>query len=223
MSCIMFVCDTHERISLIVSKVVLLFSIRFHFWALPIFFAGMWFNAAPMEITNHFRAASCQNKIFVVGSMFDTIHSWMVAQVYDAELDSWSLFESPTDYRLYFTLIEHHETLYFICGGDRTVRTMEVSDILTNTWNSAPELPYAFVDPEAIVINDSLIIYNSYENTNALPIMWCEEDKSWKQLTGAKPFEEHLFCTIEDEATIQELQRDLRDPATNFERSPFDV
>ena len=209
-----------------ISKLVLFPSIRLHVSSLSISFAGIWFSVPPMQPVNCYRAVSYRKKIFVIGNMFDDFDSYMVAQVYDAELDSWSLFNAPIHYRSDFAFVEHHGKLYIIGGADRTqpIKTVEIFDFLTNSWYSAPDLPYAFDDPEAVILNDSLIVYDSFADGNLLPpITWCEELQSWKPLNRSKTFKEHLFCPIDDEIEIRALLRDLRDPAANFERSPFEV
>ena len=176
-----------------------------------------------MQAVNRFRAVSCRNKIFVLGNRFDDLNSNMVAQVYDPELNSWSLFEQPPFFPWYFTLVSYHEKLFFIGGPERAIKTVEVFDFETNTWCSVPDLPHAFVNPEAIVLNDQLIVYNSFANQKTFPaVTWCEEEKLWKSFKELKPFHECLFCTMEDDVQIRSLLRVIRDSEANFEKTPFD-
>ena len=186
----------------------------------------MWLDAPPMQPVNCYRAVSYREKIFVVGNRFDNFHSYMVAQVYDPELSTWSLFKPPTQYRSHFAFAEYRGKFYVIGGADRvqTIQTVEVFDFETNRWDSVRDLPHAFDDPEAIVINDRLIVYDSYADKNVFPpITWCEEESSWKPVNGSKAFVDYMFCPIEDEEEIGALLRDLRDPAASFERTSFDI
>ena len=209
-----------------ISKFVLFLLIESHVSEFISSFAGTWFEAPPMQPMICYHAVSYLNKIFVVGNMFNDFDSYMVAQVYDPELNSWSSFDAPNHYRSDFAFVEHHGKLYIIGGADRyrPIKTVEIFDFVKNSWDSAPDLPYAFDDPEVVILNDSLIVYDSFADMNIFtPITWCEKLQSWKPLNKPPTFKEHLFCPINDEVEIRAMLRDLRDPAANFERSPFEM
>lgn len=188
-----------------------------------------WEFAASHDKVIDGAAAVAGNKIFLFG-IPDFYSEVLSAQVYDPDTDAWRTITPPKVYRRHFALVVYQEQLFVIGGRNHEeyLTTVEVYDTCNDIWKDFENLPFSYILPKAVTINDVLYVYDNHSdetrNFRRPTVLWDEINLKWKVVEASSPFCNlyiYQFCTIEDSTVIMEMRKENRDSGTRWVESPF--
>nr|XP_015927548.2 kelch-like protein 23 [Parasteatoda tepidariorum] len=175
--------------------------------------SNTWQLMHPMNAAHIIRAVTLNNMIYVIGEGVD--YEEMVCQFYDPNRDSWTLIPTPEFYRTNCAVVTFCGKLYLIGGQNRyfaDLRKVEEYNPTENSWRLLPDLPYIYFDPEAIVIKNTILVYDQSAlwGENHTSVTWDSEMQSWR--TASFISEELLtemrrsqIIVAENQAMLKEL------------------
>lgn len=104
------------------------------------------------------------NKIYVI-SGYGPTQDENIIQIYDTELDTWSLLDIPSSVsRQAHAACHIYDGKIYIIGGEywttkgNSINTLNIYDPDNNTWTSGKELPDALTGVTSIIINNKIYI-----------------------------------------------------------------
>nr|XP_042903093.1 uncharacterized protein LOC122270310 [Parasteatoda tepidariorum] len=141
-----------------------------------------WQLVKPMHPMHVSKVVALNNNIYAIGESMNL--DAMVCQVYHPNNDTWHLIPNPEFYRSDCAVVTFHGKLYLIGGHGRQfdeLRKVEEYNPSKNLWRPLPDLPFLYVEPESIVIKNSLIVFDQsiLRNESQKPVFWNNEDQSW--------------------------------------------
>ncbi|GBN62518.1 hypothetical protein AVEN_168195-1 [Araneus ventricosus] len=98
----------------------------------------------------------------------------MMCRAYDPEMDSWISLPAPNIFCERFSTVAVHEQLFAISGGNnegKDLKNIEVYDPLQNTWMSLHDLPFKYLLPGSVIVDDQIIVYEKKEEISRSPCL----------------------------------------------------
>lgn len=174
--------------------------------------------------------AVVDDRIYMIGTFFGFYNEVILAQSYNPNTDSWTSLNPPNIYRRQFAFVAYKKDLYVIGGhnNDGFLKSVEVYDIEKNSWSEMENLPFAYFLPRAVVIKDTLYVYDNHSEDfydyRCPPVLWDEINNTWIVVKASSPYNDlHIyhFCLIDDSDVINRMRVENRHPGTKWQKSPF--
>ncbi|XP_035228990.1 kelch-like protein 18 [Stegodyphus dumicola] len=191
-----------------------------------------WDEVSRMSFMNTYDAVSLDGKIYAFGDTFNGHEIIMVAQAYNPHLDRWTFVTSPRISRRDFIAVAYKRHIYLIGGHEdgTSLTNVEQYDPFADVWMDFPDLPFFYFVPSAVVLQDTLIVYDGHTmdreryKTNA-SCYWDEYESCWKTFVSDLSLDNiHLFrfCEIHNAEIVRDLTRENRRPELLLKNSLFE-
>ncbi|GBM45725.1 Kelch-like protein 25 [Araneus ventricosus] len=170
-------------------------------------------------------AVPLKDQIFTVGCVEED--EVMICQAYDPDKNTWISHPAPNIFRYDFFVTAYHEQVFVIPNyRDPHRKTVEVYDPHQNTWISLPDLPFHYLYPEAVVVDDKMVVYETNEYNRRYqkvdpPVYWDESAHIWRIIDKSSPWfhiERYSFLILDDCRVVKDLTAENRRRGNEWER-----
>lgn len=192
--------------------------------------SGQWEFSKPHYGLAQEAIAVIDNCIYVIGT-FSSFHDEVIlVQFYNPNTDCWSSVNSPNIFRRQFAHAVYRNELYVLGGHSNNgfLKSVEVYDTREDTWKESENLPFAYFLPRAVVIKDTLFVYENnsddFYNYRCPPVFWDDINKNWCILEASSSYRDlHMyhFCVIDDPEVIKRMRYENRHSDTKWSKSSF--
>lgn len=102
----------------------------------------------------------CGNKVYCFG--------WNSTQIYDTAANTWTSAPVMLSLRSEYSAVENGGKIYLVGGiiGNEVTDKVDIFDTETGTWSVGQEIPFGFVDGEAVSIGDNIYCFGGYDDVN---------------------------------------------------------
>ncbi|GBO27055.1 Kelch-like protein 17 [Araneus ventricosus] len=176
-----------------------------------------WENTGKTPYNVIYGAVTVRDQIYVVGQAEVTFDEFtpLLYQAYDLEKNTWKSLPAPNIYRQGLSLVSFHEKVFAIGGNTREeyLSNVEVYDPLKNTWMGLPDLPFVYISPKAVVVDNKLIVHESneenkqYQDVSPL-VYWDEVAQLWKNIEKSTPWyfiDHYAFLALDDGRVLKDM------------------
>ncbi|GBN19883.1 hypothetical protein AVEN_73522-1 [Araneus ventricosus] len=170
-----------------------------------------------------------KNQIFIVGSSYDEGNTVMMCEAYDPEKNTWISLPVPNIFRQYFRLVAYHEQEFLIPANRWSNRPKEIEVYVPNqnTWISHPDLPFLYLNPKGVVVDDKIIVHeNNKENRRRYqkvdpPVYWDDSAQIWRFIDKSSPWfhiERYFVLVLDDYRVLKGIIAKNKCPVNKWER-----
>ncbi|KAG8194967.1 hypothetical protein JTE90_021427 [Oedothorax gibbosus] len=192
-----------------------------------------WELRSPMVPTILLQVAAFNGRLFAIGEDVPTLNNApeMFAQVYDPSENSWTSISAPNVYRQQFASAVYQDHLYVIGGQNEHyyeyLKSVEAYDPHADTWICMPSLPFAYVMPKAVVLNQKLIVFENIYKSRSHgvcdpPVLWNPDLEIWEIMDPRSNLMDicfYQFSIINEKELLKELTRKNRSPNIHWTQS----
>ncbi|GBO30648.1 hypothetical protein AVEN_41219-1 [Araneus ventricosus] len=169
-----------------------------------------------------------KDQIFVVGCS-DEDDEVMMCQAYNPEKNTWISLPAPNINREDYLLLTYHEQVLLIPANhfEAHPKIIEVYNPNQNTWISLPELPFQYLHPKAVIVDDKILVYENNEEEGRRyqevdpPVYWDESAEIWKIIDKSSPWfhiERYSVLLLDDSRVVKDITAKGRRPGIKWER-----
>ncbi|GBO45551.1 Kelch-like protein 3 [Araneus ventricosus] len=176
-----------------------------------------WKSTGKTPYSVIYGAVTVKDQIYIVGKAEVALDEFrpLMYQAYDPEKDTWKSLPAPNIYRENFSLVAFHEKVFAIGGNNREVylENVELYDPLKNTWMSLPDIPFVYISPKAVVVDNKLIVHENNEEDKRYqdvspPVYWDEDAKVWITIKKSSPWyfiDRYAFLALDDGQLVKDI------------------